>query len=109
MLKISPKVSQHITGQVSRGHGHLTFCRGSSKFWFLFIWKLMAFLMSLPFIFRSKVGDIKFSIPQSFLCETLETRGPMFTVHMVLTKSKCCMTVHESKQKVSIFFIVYLY
>lgn len=27
----------------------------------------MAFLMSLPFMFRSKVGDIKFSIPQSFL------------------------------------------
>lgn len=35
----------------------------------------MAFLMSLPFIFRSKVGDIKFSIPQSFLHETLETKG----------------------------------
>lgn len=27
----------------------------------------MAFLMSLPFMFRSKVGDMKFSIPQSFL------------------------------------------
>lgn len=48
----------------------------------------MAFLMSLPFIFRSKVGDIKFSIPQSFLRETLEKRGPMFTMHMVLMKGK---------------------
>lgn len=27
----------------------------------------MAFLMSFPFMFISKVGDIKFSIPQSFL------------------------------------------
>lgn len=32
----------------------------------------MAFLMSFPLMFRSKVGEMKFSIPQSLLAEREE-------------------------------------
>lgn len=42
----------------------------------------MAFLMSLPFMFRSKVGDMKFSIPQSFLPGDIGDKGAPF--HSVL-------------------------
>jgi hypothetical protein len=52
----------------------------------------MAFLMSLPFIFRSKVGDIKFSIPQSFLPQDIGDKDSCSHVYIALGSNKEPMT-----------------
>lgn len=86
----------------------------------------MAFLMSLPFMFRSKVGDMKFSIPQSFLPGDigdkeapfhsalggssegrndtgLRTSGPQSTAAEPLSQQKAHTCVHIRVHK-SIFY-----